>query len=330
MSYTLPSFFQAGLWDRVCLYKLPHLQPHDHVAHVWTEVTAEERVRVTFPVSTLPQEESFYKIQYLKDNIQVAGASEPFQLRLSDMCQLEFLIKDKLELEQTLAQARESMGRTENDLNITREELVNAEQSLKEKEYKIFELENKLENRDSIKGKLYDETIARGNLLKERDSLKSKLDNEIVVREHILKEKRDLEDSSAKERDSLKMKLDDEIEARENILKEKRDLEDASAKERDSRKMKLLSLSIILTLMISCLVFLAIDRDNLNGEVENLKSKVENLLKEKTDLEYSMAHERDNLKRKLDDQILSHENLLREKKELEIQLFRMTGTYEYL
>ena len=142
------------------------------------------------------------------------------------------------------------------------------------------------------KGKLYDENIAQGNLLKERESLKSKLDNEIVVPELILKEKRDLEDSSTKERDSLKRELDDEIKARENILIEKKDLAPRSW----------LSLSIILTLMI---VFLAVDRYNLNCEVENLKSRVENLLKKKRDLEYSIANERDNLKRKLDVQIPS-------------------------
>ena len=86
--------------------------------------------------------------------------------------------------------------------------------------------------------------------------------------------------------------MDDEIKARENILIEKKDLAPRSW----------LSLSIILTLMI---VFLAVDRYNLNCEVENLKSRVENLLKKKRDLEYSIANERDNLKRKLDVQIPS-------------------------
>ena len=83
LSYTLTAFIQPGHGDRICLYKLPYLQPHEYVAYVWTKVSEEEKtLMVNFSVSVLPKEEDFYQFQYLKGDNQVAGASVPFQLRL--------------------------------------------------------------------------------------------------------------------------------------------------------------------------------------------------------------------------------------------------------
>ena len=83
LSYTLTAFIQPGHGDRICLYKLPYLQPHEYVSHVWTRVSEEEKtLTVNFSVSVLPKEEDFYQFQYLKGDNQVAGASIPFQLRL--------------------------------------------------------------------------------------------------------------------------------------------------------------------------------------------------------------------------------------------------------
>ena len=79
VSYTLTSFIEPGHGDRVALYKLPYLQPHEYVAYVWGKIAKE--VTVKFPVSTLPKEEDFYQFQYLKGDDQVGGASVPFQLR---------------------------------------------------------------------------------------------------------------------------------------------------------------------------------------------------------------------------------------------------------
>ena len=83
LSYTLTAFIQPGHGDRICLYKLPYLQPHEYVSYVWTKVSEEEKtLMVNFSVSVLPKEEDFYQFQYLKGDNQVAGASVPFQLRL--------------------------------------------------------------------------------------------------------------------------------------------------------------------------------------------------------------------------------------------------------
>ena len=82
LSYTLTAFIQPGHGDRICLYKLPYLQPHEYVAYVWTKVSEEKTLTVKFSVSVLPKEEDFYQFQYLKGDNQVAGASVPFQLRL--------------------------------------------------------------------------------------------------------------------------------------------------------------------------------------------------------------------------------------------------------
>ena len=81
VSYTLTSFIQPGHGDRICLYKLPYLQPHEYVAYVWTKMNTNTSFTVRFPVSALPREEDFYQFQYLKSDNQVAGASVPFQLR---------------------------------------------------------------------------------------------------------------------------------------------------------------------------------------------------------------------------------------------------------
>jgi len=79
VSCSLTSFIEPSHGDRVALYKLPYLQPHEYVAYVWSKLSKE--VTVTFPVSVLPKEEDFYQFQYLKGDNQVAGASVPFQLR---------------------------------------------------------------------------------------------------------------------------------------------------------------------------------------------------------------------------------------------------------
>lgn len=79
VSYTLTSFIEPGHGDRVALYKLPYLQPHEYVAYVWGKIAKD--VTVKFAVSVLPKEEDFYQFQYLKGDDQVAGASVPFQLR---------------------------------------------------------------------------------------------------------------------------------------------------------------------------------------------------------------------------------------------------------
>ena len=135
MSYTPTSATQPGLGDRICLYKLPHLQPHEHVAFVWAANSEEKTLKANFPVSALPKEGGFYQLGYLKRDNYLAGSSFPFQLALSERGQ---------------AQTTETLGRTENDLNTSREELVEVQQSLKEKEYKIFELEDKLKNREKL------------------------------------------------------------------------------------------------------------------------------------------------------------------------------------
>ena len=78
---------------------------------------------------------------------------------------INILTSDKL-----LTQTAETLHRTENDLTTTREELVKVQQCLKEKEYIIFELENKLNNRTNV-------TINESKMLtRDRDSFKNERD----------------------------------------------------------------------------------------------------------------------------------------------------------
>ena len=84
--YTLTSGISPGHGDRVALYRLPYLQPHEYVAYVWTKILPEQEMEVTFICSLLPKEEDFYQFQYLKGDNNVAGASVPFQLRAPGKC----------------------------------------------------------------------------------------------------------------------------------------------------------------------------------------------------------------------------------------------------
>ena len=165
VSYTLTSATQPGLGDRICLYKLPHLQPHEHVAFVWAANSEEKTLKAKFPVSALPKEVAFYQLQYLKRDNNLAGSSIPFQLTHREKDHIDVLTSDKLP-----TQTAETQDRTKNDLTTTREELVKVQQCLKQKEYRIFELENKLNNRTNV-------TINESKMLTmERDSLKNERD----------------------------------------------------------------------------------------------------------------------------------------------------------
>jgi len=261
ISYTLTSFIQPGHGDRVCLYKLPYLQPHEYVAYVWTKMSEDKTMMVKFSVSTLPKEEDFYQFQYLKGDNQVAGASVPFQLRLPGRSHLEvcgvteqddmmviqtpqtslqdkysslldeltkknesfivleqknqtllessvkckemeedlkILVRDKIQLEQTLTQTTETLNRSESLLKATTDKLENVETSLNEKIATIDELKTKIEAFEA-KCESYNSDVEL--IKKERDSLASMLDQEIQARESLLKEKQELvsrlEDTSA-------------------------------------------------------------------------------------------------------------------------------------
>ena len=88
-----------------------------------------------------------------------------FQLTHREKDHIDVLTSDKLP-----TQTAETQDRTKNDLTTTREELVKVQQCLKQKEYRIFELENKLNNRTNV-------TINESKMLtRERDSLKNERD----------------------------------------------------------------------------------------------------------------------------------------------------------
>jgi len=256
LSYTLTSFIQPGHGDRVCLYKLPYLQPHEYVAYVWAKHGPDNTITVKFPVLTLPKEEDFYQFQYLKGDNQVAGASVPFQLRkpgnssqavcgvteeddllvvetsqtslqqkyssLLDLSEklteelnkknesfivleqrhlsllesskasqdihedLQSLLRDKIQLEQTLSQTTETLNRSESLLNVTTKKLEETEMSLEQKKVNITELEKKIVALEASRGQDVEK------LSQERDSLARMLDLEIKSREALLKEKQEL------------------------------------------------------------------------------------------------------------------------------------------
>jgi len=82
--YTLTEGLNQSHGDRVALYKLPYLQPHEYVTFVWVQMSSNTEIReqqVIFEKSSLPKEDDFYQFQYLQGDSNVAGASIPFQIR---------------------------------------------------------------------------------------------------------------------------------------------------------------------------------------------------------------------------------------------------------
>jgi len=266
--YTLTPGIEPGHGDRVALYRLPYLQPHEYVAYVWTKVQSEQELEVTFPLSTLPKEEDFYQFQYLKGDNKVAGASVPFQLRapgkcnqvvcgvreegdllvvqtphtslqekvvdietkytgllelseqLSDelnmknqsfvvleqqhvslletvsKCQqlegdLQTLVGEKLQLEQTLTQTTETLGQAERVLNTTSTRLEEVERALNVKTDEVTNIEANLASSETKCGSMAAEL---GVVTEERERLANMLDQEIKAREVLLKEKKELVD----------------------------------------------------------------------------------------------------------------------------------------
>jgi len=81
--YTLTPCIEPGHGDRVALYRLPYLQPHEYVAFMWTGAVAPGQIHceVVIPSANLPREEDFFQFQYLRGDAAVVGASVPFQLK---------------------------------------------------------------------------------------------------------------------------------------------------------------------------------------------------------------------------------------------------------
>eukprot|EP00092_Neocalanus_flemingeri_P001333 GFUD01001424.1.p1 GENE.GFUD01001424.1~~GFUD01001424.1.p1 ORF type:complete len:785 (-),score=233.53 GFUD01001424.1:792-3146(-) len=266
--YTLTPGVEAGHGDRVALYKLPYLQPHEYVAYVWTKMQSEQELDVTFPVSVLPKEEDFYQFQYLQGDNKVAGASVPFQLRAPGKCNqevcgvreegdllvvqtphtslqekvadienkytgllelseqltdelnmknqsfvvleqqhmsllenvsrcqqlegdLQTLVGEKLQLEQTLTQTTETLGQAERVLNTTTTRLEEVERALHVKTDEVANLEANLASSETKCGSMAAEL---GVVAEERERLANMLDQEIKAREMLLKEKMELVD----------------------------------------------------------------------------------------------------------------------------------------
>ena len=87
--------------DRVGLYRVPYLEPHQHIAFQWmSEAQGDEKsgFYVVFRSASLPKDEDFYQFHYLRTENggeNVIGASIPFQLRspsAEELCTVEVRI----------------------------------------------------------------------------------------------------------------------------------------------------------------------------------------------------------------------------------------------
>ena len=261
IGYTLTSFIQPGHGDRVCLYKLPYLQPHEHVAAAWTKMSQEKTLSVTFPVATLPKEEDFYQVQYLKGDSQVAGASVPFQLRPpgrshQELCgvteedDLMVVQTQQTSLQDKYSSLLDLSEKLTEELNKKNESFIVLEQknqSLLMNSQKYLDMENdlKLFKREKV---LLEQTLSQTTeTLNRSESLLNTTTEKLTSVEETLNEKvakiieleSKIEIVEAKcisfnsdveiltqERDKLAGMLDLEIKARESLLKEKQELID--------------------------------------------------------------------------------------------------------
>lgn len=259
LSYTLTPFIQSGHGDRICLYKLPYLQPHEYVAYVWTNVSEDKTLSAKFSVSVLPKEEDFYQFQYLKGDNQVVGASVPFQLRLPGKSHQEVTgVKEEDDLlvvqtSQTSLQEKytsllDLSEKLTEELNKKNESFIILEQnnqSLVETSTKVQEMESDLSSLTRDKIQLEQTLTQTTETLTRSESLLDTTTEKLMSVEKSLKEKVDIitelevklgsielknvavtEDVRivTKERDSLAAMLEQEIAARENLLKEKQEL----------------------------------------------------------------------------------------------------------
>jgi len=275
--YTLTNGLQSNIGDRVALYRIPFLQPHEFITYSWAQEPAKEEeteLQVTFLPETLPKEEDFYQFQYLQGDSIVAGASVPFQIRkavqapevpekkLESFITLEkenismlhavnkakdlegdmaALVNEKVLLEQTLAKERETFNKIETVLEMTTTKLKQTETMLHAKDSEIQSLREEL-----------DKTVKNCDLeaaVREKENLSVMLEKEIVARELLLQQKADLveklEDQSNMLNAALKSKalaveeLRTQVIQQDQLRKELSDArEEAAFSEAELVKMK--------------------------------------------------------------------------------------------
>jgi len=302
LSYTLTSFIQAGHGDRICLYKLPYLQPHEYVAYVWSKQGPDNTVTVKFPVSTLPKEEDFYQFQYLKGDNQVAGASVPFQLRkpgnssqavcgVTEEDDLLVVETSQTSLQQKYSSLLDLSEKLTEELNKKNESFIVLEQrhmSLLESSKASQDIHEDLQSlvRDKIQLEKTltqtTETLNRSESLlnvttkkleetelnlEQKQFTITELEKKIVALEASRGE--DVEKLN-QERDSLARMLDQEIKSREALLKEKQELVD--------RLENTNSMLVVATnskdLAVAEIRALIEQQDGLRKEIASLKEEV--------------------------------------------------------
>jgi len=234
-SYSLTPGLEPGHGDRVGLYRLPFLQPHESVCYVWAAVGQGLQHKVTFKASRLPRQEDFYQFQYLRGDNGVAGASIPFQLRLEPG---ERALQEELGgLETKYTSLLHHSETLQKELEVKQQSFVVLEQqhkSMQEEAKKKAQMEADLAElvaaRSELKQTLRatEETLGRTEAVLEATTFRLQTaeaalavkDQEVVRLEAKLKEAVD----GKEDRDGLAAMLATEQSARETLLKEKASL----------------------------------------------------------------------------------------------------------
>jgi hypothetical protein len=93
--FSLSPLLNAREGDRVALYRVPNVAPHEYTHFVAVDPAdiPEDGVNcvVVFKADNVPREEDFYQFQYVRADNQVLGASIPFQRKLA-LARKDFMV----------------------------------------------------------------------------------------------------------------------------------------------------------------------------------------------------------------------------------------------
>jgi len=283
--YTLTPGLEPSHGDRVALYKVPYLQPHEYLTYSWAPMSQElgrlEKVeqQVVVPVAKLPKDEDFYQFQYVQADGSVAGASVPFQLRSpmgTELCAVQDDEEDIMVVQTAAAHATSGMQARLASISSTNSNLQEKMVSMESKYHGLLDLSERLT--EDLQQKTESFVVldqAYKSLMPEKERA-SQLDKDMqqLVTEKVLLEETLHKTSETLARteavlDSTRQRLD-EVEA---VAGQKMDVEVALNKEREEKRSLLAekeSLGKMLTRELAA-------RENHQQERAGLLSRLEDL-----------------------------------------------------
>lgn len=283
--YTLTPGLEPSHGDRVALYKVPYLQPHEYLTYSWAPMSQElgrmEKVeqQVVVPVAKLPKDEDFYQFQYVQADGSVAGASVPFQLRSpveTELCAVQDDEEDIMVVQTAAAHATSGMQARLASISSTNSNLQEKMVSMETKYHGLLDLSERLtedlqQKTESfvVLDQMYKSLVPEKERASQLDKDMQQLVAEKVLLEETLHKTSETLARTESVLDSTRQRLV-EVEA---VASQKMDLEVALTKEREEKRALLAekeSLGKMLTRELAA-------RENHQQERAGLLSRLEDL-----------------------------------------------------